>query len=59
MTANRAFLYEIEPIQPDPARDPAACLREAARALAMGGLEEAARYARMAAEVIDAHKRAH
>ncbi len=59
MTAKRALFLDIDAVAPLPDRDPAVCLREAARALAMGGLDEAARYARMAAEVIDAHKRAH
>jgi hypothetical protein len=59
MSQNRALYFDIDPIEVLPDRDPAACLREAARALAMGGLDEAARYARMAAEVMDAHKRAH
>jgi len=54
-----ALYLDIEPIEVLPDRDAAACLREAAKALAMGGLDEAARYARMAAEVMDAHKRAH
>jgi len=59
MTSKRAVQFDSEPSGPMPQRDPAECLRLAAKALSMGGLEDAARYTRMAAEIIDAHKRAH
>lgn len=59
MTAKRAPFLDIDPIETMTEHDAGECLREAARALAMGGLDEAARYVRMAAEIMDAHKRAH
>ena len=58
MTQKNALRIDPVPIETQPDRDPAACLRRASELLALGGLAEAARYTRMAAEIIE-KKRAH
>ena len=58
MKLNHALRTLPEPQETPKDRDPAACLRRASEYLALGGLAEAARYTRMAAEIIE-KKRAH
>jgi hypothetical protein len=53
MKTNHALRIDPELPEPRPERDPAACLRRASAYLELGGLAEAARYTRMAAEIIE------
>jgi len=58
MTQNHALRIAPVPLD-EPERDPAACLRRASEYLALGGLAEAARLTRLAAEIIERKQRAH
>jgi len=58
MKLNHAPRITPKPQALPPERDPAACMRRASAYLALGGLAEAARYTRMASEIIE-KKRAH